>query len=350
VEQLDEPPHWGDSASNSTADPNVRLQALIAAAQRGATVRLLLDRYFDDSTSPMSNAATQQYIESLHLNNFEVRLGDPARYGLHNKMFLFNVGGRKVVHAGSLNGSETSNKANREVALQVESSAAYDYLHTMFGYDWAFQPRALLPLVLNQYIAPPNHLLISKVFYLGSTSVVTGSEWVQIYNPTPITVSLTGYKLGDQAVPGSTGFIVDGMWQFPLGSTIGPGQVLNVATTGRGFYNKYLRPPHFAFFTSDVPVPLMSPYLQYTPNISFSLANTGDEVLLLGAVDQLVDGVAWKSLVGGADTLPGNVSCIAIDPAQYPFPTPSPSIARSPLWKDTDNCPADFVIDPSALP
>ena len=125
--------------------------------------------------------------------------------------------GSKVVHAGSLNGTETSNKVNREVALQVESSAAYDYLHTMFDYDWAFQPRVLLPLVLcNQYIAPPDHLLISKVFYLGSTSIVTGSEWVQLYNPTPITVSLTGYKLGDQALPGPTGFTVDGMWLVPV--------------------------------------------------------------------------------------------------------------------------------------
>jgi cardiolipin synthase A/B len=345
VEQLDEPPHWGNSSSNPSADPNVRLQALIDAAQRGAKVRLLLDRYFDDPASPTSNSATQQYIDSLHLSNFEVRLGNPAFYGIHNKMFLFDVGGHKVVHAGSLNGTETSNKANREVALQVESSAAYDYLHTMFGYDWAFQPRAMLPIVLSNYVSPPNHLLISKVFYLGSTSVVTGSEWVQIYNPTPITVSLTGYKLGDQALPGPTGFTVDGMWQFPLGGNIGPSQVLNVATTGRGFFNKYGYPPQIAFFSSDVPVPVMSPYLQYTPNISFSLANTGDEVLLLGPTDQLIDGVAW-----GTGSLPGNISCPAIDMSQYPPNTPNPSIMRSPLWKDMDNCNVDFVVDPSALP
>ena len=350
VEQLDEPPHWGDSISNPIADPNIRLEALIAAAHRGATVRLLLDRYFDDSASPTSNAATLQYIASLHLTNFEVQLGDPAFYGVHNKMFLFNVGGRKVVHAGSLNGTETSNKANREVALQVESSAAYDYLHAMFNYDWAFQRRALLPIIFDNFIAPPHHLLISKVFYLGSTSMVTGSEWVQLYNPTPITVSLTGYKLGDQALPGPTGFTVDGMWLFPFGSSLAPGQVLNIATTGRGFFNKYNTPPQFAFFSSDVPVPLMSPYLQYTPNISFSLTNTGDEVLLLGPADQLVDGVAWKPPLVGVDTLPGNVSCVAIDPNLYLYPTPSPSIARSPLWKDTDNCPNDFVIDTSGLP
>jgi phosphatidylserine/phosphatidylglycerophosphate/cardiolipin synthase-like enzyme len=351
VEQLDEPPHWGDSTSNAIADPNLRLEALIAAAGRGVNVRLLLDRHFDDPTKAMSNAATVQSIEALRAisptlhDNLEARLGDPAMYGIHNKMFLVDVGGQKFVHAGSLNGTETSNKANREVALQVESSAAYDYLRAMFEYDWAFQPRIYLPLVMNNYIAPPNRLLISKVFYLGSPSVITGSEWVQLYNPTPITVSLTGYKLGDQAAQGSTGFTVDGMWTFPLGASIAPSQVLNIATTGRGFFNKYGYPPQFAFFTSDVAVPLMSPYLQYTPNISFSLANAGDEVLLLGTTDQLVDGVAW-----GTGSLLGNVSCLAIDMSQYPEGTPNPSIKRDPLWKDTNNCPADFVIDPLAQP
>jgi len=76
----------------------------------------------------------------------------------------------------------------------------------------------------------------------------------------------------------------------------------------------------------------MIPYIAYTPNISFALANTGDEVLLLGANNLLADGVAW-----GTGSLPGNVSCLAIDPNQYPLS--SPSIKREPLWKDTDNCP-----------
>jgi cardiolipin synthase A/B len=353
VEQLDEPPHWGDSTSNAIADPNLRLQALIDAAQRGAKVRLLLDRYFDDPTAPTSNAATQQYLESLYAIsptlrvNFEVRLGNPALYGLHNKMFLFNVGGRKVVHAGSLNGTETSNKMNREVALQVESSTTYDYLRAMFGYDWAFQPRALLPIVFSNYIAPPDHLLVSKVFYLGSISPITGSEWVQIYNPTPITVSLSGYKLGDQAAPGPTGFTADGMWMFPSTAAIPSGKAINVATTALGFSIKYSRFPDYVFFGAGLQ---MIPYITYTPNISFSLANDGDEVLLLGPADQLIDGVAWKPPLGGVDALPGNISCPAIDTSQYPEGTPNPSIMRSPLWKDTDNCPADFVIDPSALP
>ncbi len=249
------------------------------------------------------------------------------------------------MHAGSVNGTETSNKLNREVALQVESSAAYAYLRAMFEFDWAYQPRAYFPIVMHNYIAPPNHLLISKVFYFGSTSYITGSEWVQLYNPTPITISLNGYKLGDQALPGPTGFTVDGMWLFPSDAQIPPGQVINVATTGYGFFNKYTRYPQFAFFDSVNHVPLLTPYITYTPNISFSLANTGDEVLLLGPADQLIDGVAW-----GVGVLPGNVSCPFIDMTLYPPQTPNPSIMRSPLWKDTNDCNADFVIDWTATP
>ncbi len=70
-------------------------------------MRLLLDRYFDDATRPTSNAATVNYIESLRAlsptlaANLEVRLGDPAMYGIHNKMFLFDVGGHQSCTQGA---------------------------------------------------------------------------------------------------------------------------------------------------------------------------------------------------------------------------------------------------------
>ena len=168
AEQLDEPPHWGNSTSNPIDDPNVRLQALIDAASRGARVRLLLDSHFDDPSSPMSNEATRVYVESVRAisptleSNLEVRLGNPTLGGIHSKLFLFDVGGRKIVHAGSLNGGEASHKVNREIALQVESEAAHDYLRAMFEHDWTSRPRAYLPLILRNYMPPANHLLVSK--------------------------------------------------------------------------------------------------------------------------------------------------------------------------------------------
>jgi len=156
-----------------------------------------------------------------------------------------------------------------------------------------------------------------------------------------------GQREGDQALPGPTGFTVDGMWLFPVGAVIPPGQHINVATTAQCFFNKYNRYPNYVFFGVGAQ---MIPYITYTPNISFALANTGDEVLLLGAANQLVDGVAWKPSVNEPNTLPNNVSCLFIDMNQYPPNTSNPSMMRSPLWKDTDTCPADFVIDWTAQP
>ncbi|HLF26010.1 MAG TPA: lamin tail domain-containing protein [Anaerolineae bacterium] len=338
-EQLDEPPHWGSTAGNPIDDPNLRLHALIDAASRGAHVRLLLDGYFDDATSPTSNEAARLYLESLRalsptlMSNLEVRRGNPALGGIHNKMFLVNFGGRKVIHVGSLNGTETSSKVNREIALQVESSAAYDYLRAMFEYDWAFQPRVYLPIVTKDYRAPADHLLVSKVMYLG------GNEWVQLYNPTAITISLGSYKLGDEEMRGGGGFGFDGMWSFPPAATIAPGQKINLAGTFAGFYGEYGHDPDFAFFDGAPGVTRMSPYLAWTSVVTFTLSNTGDEVLLLGAADQLVDGLAW-----GTGTLPGNVACPALVPPPYA------SIDRTPIGRDTDSCPSDFVANPAPLP
>ncbi|MBN1660996.1 MAG: lamin tail domain-containing protein, partial [Anaerolineae bacterium] len=48
VQQLYEYTYWGPTASNPTNDPNVRLEAYIAAARRGARVRIMLDAAWDD--------------------------------------------------------------------------------------------------------------------------------------------------------------------------------------------------------------------------------------------------------------------------------------------------------------
>ncbi len=89
VEQLDEPHYWGPSASNPTADPNPRVQALVGAASRGAKVRVLLDRFYDDPTTTRSNFATAQYLNALAAANgwdMQVQRGNPTGLGIHNKI------------------------------------------------------------------------------------------------------------------------------------------------------------------------------------------------------------------------------------------------------------------------
>jgi hypothetical protein len=138
VTQLYERAHWGGSKSTAERDPNVRLEAYIAAARRGATVRILLDSFYDNASIPRSNVETCAHVNALPaLLDIECRLGNPTGRGIHIKMALVKRGATGIVHLGSINGSETSNKLNRELAAQVESLAAYEYWKMVFESDWA---------------------------------------------------------------------------------------------------------------------------------------------------------------------------------------------------------------------
>jgi cardiolipin synthase len=139
VQQLYEQLYWGDATGAPEANLNPRLEAYLAAARRGAQVRLILDSLFADPLDARGNHATAAYVnqvaraEGLDLS---ARLGNPTYLGVHNKMVLVRAGGRGWVHVGSLNGSEGSAKVNRELALQVQSDAAYSYLAAVFESDW----------------------------------------------------------------------------------------------------------------------------------------------------------------------------------------------------------------------
>ena len=138
--QLSEDKYWGDGTSNPVADPNPRLQALIAAARRGAHVRLLLDSFFDDPEALRSNRATVAYVRAVAAAEglpLDARLGNPTLGGIHAKLALLRVGSEQWSAVGSLNGGEVSHKLNREVVLLVDQAAIYDRLHAVFEHDWA---------------------------------------------------------------------------------------------------------------------------------------------------------------------------------------------------------------------
>lgn len=140
LEQLYEHKHWGATNSNPIADPNPRLMALIAAARRGATVRLLLDSFFDDPQSLRNNRATIAYLNDLAAAeglDLEARIGNPAAAGIHAKLALVRVGNEQWSAVGSLNGGETSHKLNREVVLLTDMAGVYDRLREVFAWDWA---------------------------------------------------------------------------------------------------------------------------------------------------------------------------------------------------------------------
>ncbi len=103
VEQLYENLYWGAEASNVTDDPNPRLLAYIAAARRGAKVRVLLDAFFDnqDLESPRSNLRTVEYLTAVAQAeglDLQARRRNPTGQGIHNKMVLAQIGGEGLGH------------------------------------------------------------------------------------------------------------------------------------------------------------------------------------------------------------------------------------------------------------
>jgi len=326
VEQLIEAKYWGASSSNPQDDPNPRLQALLDAARRGARVHILLDRLYDDPADPQGNAATRDYLNTIARNerlDLEVRLGNPTGLGLHNKMLLAFIGGRGYVHVGSLNGSELASKGNRELALQAQSDAAYEYLKTVFDYDWRVAtPPLYLPIAFSETRRPAGHVLVSEVVY--DPPITEEAEWVELYNPTDMAIDLSSYKLGDAEVRGAH----EAMAQFPPGTVIAPRSLLVVAANAGAFYQLYGFNPAFEFNDTDPAVPDLNAYTAWSSG-PFALADTGDVVLLLDGADQAVD-----VLVYGDGSYPGVVPH-ALIPAGH-------SLERYPPWADSDDCSLDF--------
>lgn len=332
IQQKEEPLYWGEEGSNPEADPNVRVAAYVAAARRGAHVRVLLDGRPDDPLGPRGNWATCEYLETLARQEgleLACQLGDPAGLVIDNQMVLAQIGGRGTIHIGSLGGSEEASKANREVALQVQSDEAYAYLAAVFERDWTHL--VFLPVVMHRY-GPADHPLISEALYDpgGSDS---GKEWAELYNPTEATVSLAGWILGDARLPDD----VEGMYLFPAGAVIAPYRSLVVAAKGDRFHADYGFYPDYELVDTLSGVPDLYKHPSWGLG-QFALRNDGDELMLLGPAGQSVDVLSWGDVsFPGVVTYPGVVQ-------------EGSSLERFPPWLDRDDCAADFREQPYPSP
>jgi phosphatidylserine/phosphatidylglycerophosphate/cardiolipin synthase-like enzyme len=141
AEQLSIPLHWGGASDPPGLHPSLIVEELIAAARRGAAVRLLLDGTWystepsdlhdNDDTCASLNAIGA--AESLALS---CRVLDPAWLSLqtiHVKGFL--VDGH-VAHVGSMNGTSSSYRLSREAALQLDSPSLVGYFQSELDRDW----------------------------------------------------------------------------------------------------------------------------------------------------------------------------------------------------------------------
>lgn len=295
VEQLDEPTYWGAVSSSPDKTPNLRLAAVINAAKRGASVKILLDSFYD-RPAPRSNISTTLYVNDIAkqygLDLIALR-GNPTAGGIHNKLFMMNIAGRKYVQIGSWNGSEVSAKRNREMTLLIESGETYDFLRDMFMRDFWQSQRIFFPISLNNSVTidPAQHMLISEVMF-DPIGLDTGREWVEIYNPTDTAIDLSSYKIGDAETQGKGGG--DGMYHFPNGTTIRPQGVMVIAQNALLYTEEHGNAPTFEIGDYDPLVPNLISFSAWS-NGSLVLSNSGDQIILLDTHNQIVDSVEWLS-------------------------------------------------------
>jgi len=240
------------------------------------------------------------------------------------------------VHLGSINGTETSNKINREVALQFASPAGYAYMREVFDHDWErshgpMVHRIYLPLLLRDYVPPVDYPLITEVF-INPAGHDEGKEWIEIYHPGFETVSLDGWTIGDALNIGDYG---DGRYVFPAGAQLLPKQVIVVAACAPYFAARYGFNPTYEWTDCDPLVPNVIP-IAHWEGFGMALGNLSDEVLLLDASGAIVDSVAW-----GGEPRAGVIP-FPMDPGST-FPWEA-SLKRYPPNHDRDDCSRDFYI------
>ena len=130
---------WGPAESDPAQSTNPRWRALFDAAARGARVRVLLDGFFAQADgTPINQRVADRVNELAHARGWDLRVcvGNPTGWGVHAKVWLLRVGGERWTLVGSINGSETAHKVNREMAVLVASERVYNLLYTVFASDW----------------------------------------------------------------------------------------------------------------------------------------------------------------------------------------------------------------------
>ncbi|GAB4524662.1 MAG: hypothetical protein Fur0018_08380 [Anaerolineales bacterium] len=178
--------------------------------------------------------------------------------------------------------------------------------------------------------APAGHLLITAVLYDPVESEPAG-EWFVLHNPLTVSVALDGYKMGDEEQAGGS----EGMYAFPVSSTLPAGGYAVIAHDGAVFSATWGFAPDYELVDSLPDVPDLQKYTPWSGG-SVQLGNSGDEALLLGPGDVLVDALSW-----------GN-SAFAFDPPCPDVPE-GHSLERYPPDVDSDTA-ADWRDQPAPQP
>ncbi len=143
------------------------------------------------------------------------------------------------------------------------------------------------PTMTASATSVPVRLLITEILPDPAGSE-PGGEWIELYNPSRFTIPLAGVKIGDAAAPGDP----EGMMAFPEQTSLAPGSVVVIANQGAAFQAAFGFLPDYELQSSHPAVPDMSKHTLWSTG-SIRLRNDGDEVVVLGGADHVVDIVAY---------------------------------------------------------
>ncbi|MEK6578366.1 MAG: phospholipase D-like domain-containing protein [Bdellovibrionota bacterium] len=150
LEFMSLPATWKSGGESQSA----LVKELVAAASRGADVRVLLndesvfgnppgflpENLLGNADAKKGNEITVEYLNQLalckHLS-IEAKIVDIKAVEItyiHNKGLI--VDGKRVL-VSSINGTRNSVMDNREIAVALESSDAADYYGRAFSFDWS---------------------------------------------------------------------------------------------------------------------------------------------------------------------------------------------------------------------
>jgi hypothetical protein len=138
-------------------------------------------------------------------------------------------------------------------------------------------------------------LAIDEVFYGG-----TDEEFIVLINLSANPVDLTGWLIGDAQTPGGG----EGIYALPDGVTLAPGALYVIARDGATFRSRWGQPAQAAFQGDDPGTPRLVRRRDLATG-TFSLSDSGDEVVLLTPAGHLADAVAFKKGDYGALGLSG---------------------------------------------
>ncbi len=164
---------------------------------------------------------------------------------------------------------------------------------------------AAMMLVVPVAMAASTTLQIERFVYDGKTPTDEGDEYAKICNVSASSINLSGYKIGDEETKGST----ESMYSLPVTSLAASACII-VAKNANQFNTRYGFLPDYEVvvsgggMTDNATVPNLSQYTTWSTG-SWGLANGGDEMLLLGPSDTLVDGVCYE---GGTNNFNGTGS------------------------------------------